>query len=221
MLKQKLQFLLIASHHEDIDLIEQSLKQEMDVVFYAQDTFKKGEDFLSQHAIDVVICHVQVPDRDAMEFISHLIENGKKYYFIVIGNGHFIAEKEAYIAGAHDYMDRDHLHHIGVKLKNLVHFLQQKSAQKNSTRLIIDEEKFIVLKNELPYFLPSKEFEMIKMFCSSPEKIFSREEIANQVWKSPLVAKSRIIDVHITQIRKVLGKEIIRSVKKVGYGLRA
>ena len=87
--------------------------------------------------------------------------------------------------------------------------------------IIIDEEKYLILKESLPYFLPAKEFEIVKLFCASPEKIFSRNEIATSIWKDPLVAKSRIIDVHITHIRKVLGKEIIRSVKKIGYGLRA
>ncbi|HXD94573.1 MAG TPA: winged helix-turn-helix domain-containing protein, partial [Bacteroidia bacterium] len=110
----------------------------------------------------------------------------------------------------------------GFKIKNLVSYLH--NTNKVNTPLpsiIIDEEKYLILKESLPYFLPAKEFEIVKLFCGSPEKIFSRNEIATSIWKDPLVAKSRIIDVHITHIRKVLGKEIIRSVKKIGYGLRA
>ena len=223
MLNEKVHFLLIINDKADALLIESAIKKVVEGEFFIVNTFKKAEERILSHKIDVIISALQLQDRDAIDFIYALKNQSKKHYYIIISeDSSTYIEKEAYKAGANDYLIKTNLDSIGFKIKNLVSYLH--STNKVNTPLpsiIIDEEKYLILKESLPYFLPAKEFEIVKLFCASPEKIFSRNEIATSVWKDPLVAKSRIIDVHITHIRKVLGKEIIRSVKKIGYGLRA
>jgi DNA-binding response OmpR family regulator len=223
LLTEKAHFLLIISDKADALLVENSIKKATEGEFFTVNTFKKAEEYILNHKVDVIISTLQLQDRDAIDFIYTLKTQSKKYYYIIISeDASAYIEKEAYKAGANDYLIKNNLDAIGFKIKNLVAYLQV-TNQVNAIlpSLIIDEEKYLILKENLPYFLPAKEFEMVKLFSAYPEKIFSRNEIAASVWKDPLVAKSRIIDVHITHIRKVLGKEIIRSVKKIGYGLRA
>lgn len=223
MLNEKVHFLLIINDKADALLIESAIKKVVEGEFFIVNTFKKAEERILSHKIDVIISALQLQDRDAIDFIYALKNQSKKHYYIIISeDSSTYIEKEAYKAGANDYLIKTNLDSIGFKIKNLVSYLH--NINKVNTPLpsiIIDEEKYLILKESLPYFLPAKEFEIVKLFCGSPEKIFSRNEIATSIWKDPLVAKSRIIDVHITHIRKVLGKEIIRSVKKIGYGLRA
>jgi DNA-binding response OmpR family regulator len=220
---EKTHLLLVIDNKADALLIENAIKKVVEGDFFIVNTFKKAEERILSHKIDVIISALQLQDRDAIDFIYALKNQSKKHYYIIISeDSSTYIEKEAYKAGANDYLIKTNLDSIGFKIKNLVSYLH--STNKVNTPLpsiIIDEEKYLILKESLPYFLPAKEFEIVKLFCASPEKIFSRNEIATSVWKDPLVAKSRIIDVHITHIRKVLGKEIIRSVKKIGYGLRA
>ena len=223
MLNEKAHFLLIIDNKADALLVENSVKRVIEGDFFTATTFKKAEEYLLKNKVDIIISALQLQDRDAIDFIYSLKALGKKHYHIIISEDlSAYIEKEAYKAGANDYLIKNNLDTIGYKVKNLVTYLHgiNKVAVPLSN-IIIDEEKYLILKENLPYFLPAKEFEMVKLFCASPEKIFSRNEIATCVWKDPFVAKSRIIDVHITHIRKVLGKEIIRSVKKIGYGLRA
>jgi DNA-binding response OmpR family regulator len=223
LLNEKVHFLLIINDKADALLIESAIKKVVEGEFFIVNTFKKAEERILSHKIDVIISALQLQDRDAIDFIYALKNQSKKHYYIIISeDSSTYIEKEAYKAGANDYLIKTNLDSIGFKIKNLVSYLH--NINKVNTPLpsiIIDEEKYLILKESLPYFLPAKEFEIVKLFCGSPEKIFSRNEIATSIWKDPLVAKSRIIDVHITHIRKVLGKEIIRSVKKIGYGLRA
>ena len=223
MLKEKVHFLLIISDKVDALLIETAIKKVTEGEFFISNTFKKAEEFILNNRVDIIISALQLQDRDAIDFIYALKNQIKKHYYIIISeDSSSYIEKEAYKAGANDYLIKNNLDNIGFKIKNLVTYMH--SVNKVTiplSNIIIDEEKYLILKENLPYFLPAKEFEMVKLFCGSPEKIFSRNEIATSIWKDPLVAKSRIIDVHITHIRKVLGKEMIRSVKKIGYGLRA
>jgi len=223
VLHEKIHFLLIIGDKADALLIESSIKKVVEGEFFTASTFKKAEEHILNHKIDVIISALQLQDRDAIDFIYALKAKDKKHYYIIISeDSSAYIEKEAYKAGANDYLVKTNLDTIGFKIKNLMGYLNGTNKEiVPLSSLIIDEEKYLILKENLPYFLPAKEFEIVKLFCGSPEKIFSRNEIATSVWKDPLVAKSRIIDVHITHIRKVLGKEIIRSVKKIGYGLRA
>lgn len=220
---EKVHFLLILSDKADATLIENNIKKVVDGEFFIANTFKKAEEYVLQHKVDIIISTLQLQDRDAIDFIYALKSQNKKHYYIIVSDdSSTYIEKEAYKAGANDYLVKTNIDTIGFKIKNLVTYLHDTTkANAPLPSIIIDEEKYLVLKENLPYFLPAKEFEIVKLFCASPEKIFSRNEIASTIWKDPLVAKSRIIDVHITHIRKVLGKEIIRSVKKIGYGLRA
>ena len=65
--------------------------------------------------------------------------------------------------------------------------------------------------------LPRKEFELLSLLCSQPGKVFSREEILEQIWGNEVVVGGRTIDVHIRKLREKIGDSFIRTVKGVGY----
>lgn len=83
----------------------------------------------------------------------------------------------------------------------------------------IDKEAYMVYRNETPFILPKKEFELLCLLFSKPGKVFRREEIFQAIWNREDNMNSRTIDVHIRRIREKLGEEIIRTVIGVGYKL--
>ncbi len=83
--------------------------------------------------------------------------------------------------------------------------------------IIIDKEKFVVTKGKEEIFLPKKEFEILSLLCSVPGKVFSRKILFDHIWGSKSKSKERTVDVHILNIRKKLGPEIIKTFKGVGY----
>ena len=50
--------------------------------------------------------------------------------------------------------------------------------------------------------LPGKEFELIYLLASKPEKVFKREKIMEKVWGGDVVVGDRTIDVHIRKLRE-------------------
>ena len=58
---------------------------------------------------------------------------------------------------------------------------------------------------------------MIEFMASKPGKVFSREEILEQIWGNEVVVGGRTIDVHIRKLREKIGDAFIRTVKGVGY----
>ena len=83
--------------------------------------------------------------------------------------------------------------------------------------LTIDSERFMIIKDGQEIVLPRKEFNLLKLLYSKPQKVFSREEIFNRVWGSDVVVGDRTIDVHIRKLREKIGEGHIITIKGVGY----
>lgn len=83
--------------------------------------------------------------------------------------------------------------------------------------VIIDREKYIIIKDGAEFSLPRKEFELLALLTSRPDKVFTREEIFEKVWGNDVIVGDRTIDVHIRRIREKLSVENIKTIKGIGY----
>ena len=84
-------------------------------------------------------------------------------------------------------------------------------------KIYVNREQYVIVANNIKVSLPRKEFEMVSLMYFNSNKIFTRLDFAEQIWNSPDVAKSRTIDIHIRNIRRILGNDIIKTTKGVGY----
>ena len=66
--------------------------------------------------------------------------------------------------------------------------------------------------------LTKKEFDMLFLFLSNPDKIFSRDEILDKIWEKNVYVVDRTIDVNINRLRKKLGEYEQHIITKQGYG---
>ena len=83
--------------------------------------------------------------------------------------------------------------------------------------LAIDKERYVVYLDGQEVILPKKEFELLALLHSKPQKVFTRDEIYQAIWGDEIVVGDRTIDVHIRKLREKLGEDYIRTVKGVGY----
>ena len=83
--------------------------------------------------------------------------------------------------------------------------------------LNINFEEYNVFLKDKKISLPRKEFELLKLLASKPDKVFKRESIMQSVWGSDVVVGDRTIDVHIRKLREKLGDSYFSTIKGVGY----
>ena len=83
--------------------------------------------------------------------------------------------------------------------------------------MAIDKERYVVYLDGQEVILPKKEFELLALLHSKPQKVFTRDEIYQAIWGDEIVVGDRTIDVHIRKLREKLGEDYIRTVKGVGY----
>lgn len=83
--------------------------------------------------------------------------------------------------------------------------------------LVVDRSRYMVKMNGEEFFLPKKEFELLSLLASKPNRVFTREEIFGTVWGNNVVVGDRTIDVHIRRLREKIGILNIKTIKGIGY----
>lgn len=90
--------------------------------------------------------------------------------------------------------------------------------------LEVDRDRYLVYRQEggerLSLRFPRKEFELLHFLASHPGKVFTRQELLDQVWGPDVYVVDRTVDVHIRKIREKLGSAYVETVKGVGYKFR-
>ena len=85
------------------------------------------------------------------------------------------------------------------------------------SNLVIDKEKYLVTKDDEELLLPKKEFELLLLLISKPDRVFTRDEIYSSIWGDNIIVGDRTIDVHIRKLREKIGEDHIKTIKGVGY----
>ena len=69
--------------------------------------------------------------------------------------------------------------------------------------------------------LTKTEFDLLMLFLANPNRVFTRDDILNLVWNLDADLNTRTVDVHISNLRKKLGRKgnLLKSVPKMGYKL--
>jgi DNA-binding response OmpR family regulator len=68
--------------------------------------------------------------------------------------------------------------------------------------------------------LTKMEFELLKLFISHPNRVFTREALLNQVWGYENYPTTRTVDNHVVQIRQKFDADLIETIRGIGYRLR-
>lgn len=69
--------------------------------------------------------------------------------------------------------------------------------------------------------LTKMEFELLKLFLEHPDRVFSREELLNQVWGYNQFPTTRTVDTHLVQLRQKFGEDRFETIRGVGYRLKS
>ena len=80
-----------------------------------------------------------------------------------------------------------------------------------------------VTRDGRPIHLGPTEFRLLRFLMQHPGRVFSREQLLDQVWGHDVYVEPRTVDVHIRRLRKALNEhsqaDIVRTVRSAGYSL--
>jgi two-component system alkaline phosphatase synthesis response regulator PhoP len=188
---------------------------------------KEAIDIARKEIPHLIVLDVMMPDMDGIETCSRMNELPELEHSIKIfltARTEDYSQIAGFDAGADDYIAKPIKPKIFLsKVKALLRRSKKPEAQQEETRLIklpeltIDLDRYVVIRNQQEIVLPKKAFELLKLLCSKPGKVFTREEILSKIWGEQVVVGDRTIDVHIRKIRDKLSLNNIYTIKGVGY----
>ena len=89
--------------------------------------------------------------------------------------------------------------------------------------LRLDRLEKRVFRDTIEIQLGPTEFRLLEFFLTNPKRVFTRDQILENVWPNNINVESRTIDVHVRRLRKSINidktKELIRTVRSSGYSL--
>ena len=174
---------------------------------------------------NLIIMDIMMPKMDGIEACEKLRSDEKFNDTIIMfltARGEDYSHVAAYDAGADDYVTKPVKPKVLVsKVKGLLRRLKKVIA-KDINEIVfddikIDREKYKVYISNNVLNLPRKEFELLYLLASKPDKVYKREKIMETVWGSEVVVGDRTIDVHIRKLREKVGDKYFKTIKGVGY----
>ena len=224
MKKSDIKILCVDDEPDILEILKYNLSNEGYNVSTAADG-KSAIKIANDTIPNLIIMDVMMPNMDGIEACEKLRSDEKFNDTIIMfltARGEDYSHVAAYDAGADDYVTKPVKPKVLVsKVKGLLRRLQKVIA-KDINEIVfhdikIDREKYKVFISDNVLNLPRKEFELLYLLASKPDKVFKREKIMDTVWGSEVVVGDRTIDVHIRKLREKVGNKYFKTIKGVGY----
>jgi len=185
-------------------LICATLKQNGYSTFEAEDG-EVGLDVLDTTHIDLIICDIMMPNMDGYEFTETLRDGHCETPIIIVTAKEQLEDKKkGFSIGADDYMVKpidfeELILRIGAILRRSKIVNDHKITIGNT---VLDYNSLSVTSNGECNTLPKKEFYLLFKLVSSPDTIFTRRQLLDEIWGMESMADERTVDVHIKRIRE-------------------
>jgi len=218
----KFKILLVDDEEDILEFLGYNLRKEGFNVYKASNGHEAIK-VASREKPHLIVMDVMMPEMDgitAVKEIRNIKSLDDTLIVFLTARSEDYSQIAGFEAGADDYVPKP------IKIKVLVSRIEallRRSLKKKNTDiitvndLVIDSEKYIVVKKGKEISLPKKEFKLLRLLASVPNKVFTREEIFHKVWGDDVVVGDRTIDVHVRKIREKIGINNIKTVKGVGY----
>ena len=224
MKKSDIKILCVDDEPDILEILKYNLSNEGYNVSTAADG-KSAIEMAYNISPNLIIMDVMMPNMDGIEACEKLRSDEKFNDTIIMfltARGEDYSHVAAYDAGADDYVTKPVKPKVLVsKVKGLLRRLKKVIA-KDINEIVfddikIDREKYKVYISDNVLNLPRKEFELLYLLASKPDKVYKREKIMEAVWGSEVVVGDRTIDVHIRKLREKVGDKYFKTIKGVGY----
>lgn len=217
--------LIIDDEPEICEILEFNLVSEgFDVVvsYSAEEADLKLDDTFSLILLDVMMGGIS-----GYKFAEQIRKKGKTIPIIFLtaksGENEMLT---GFSVGGDDYIAKPFsIKEVVARVKAVIKRTPQKTISTVPNELEFNPLKIDTVLKEIKINgerveLTKKEFEIILLLAQNPERIFSREDIIEMLWKDTPFITVRTVDVHITRLRKKMGECATMISNRSGYGYR-
>lgn len=208
---------------EDDSQLGNGMRVGLERAGYAVDWLTDGDEAqqaLQSESFDLMVLDLGLPKLDGLSVLKQIRDKGEDLPVLILTARDTVADRVTGLDyGADDYMikpfDLDELY-------ARIRALSRRKVDRASPLvrygdIEVDPAARTVMKEGKPVMLPAKEFSILILLLDNVGRVMSREQIEEKVYNWNDSVESNATEVHIHHLRKKLGKELIVTVRGVGY----
>jgi two-component system alkaline phosphatase synthesis response regulator PhoP len=200
---------------------------------YTAENGREGIEKINQINFDLIILDLMMPEVDGIQLCKYVRGNEKFETIPIIMLTAKSTETDKIFGleiGADDYITKPFsVKELQARVKAL---LRRSSMESNTTEEVINYKNMkintsqhIVSINDEEIRLTLKEYEVLLLLATNKGKVFTRDNLLNEVWGYDYIGETRTVDVHIRHLRKKIEflddeNEYIETVRGVGYKIK-
>lgn len=208
---------------EDDPLIGDGLNIGLGKLGFTVDWFKNGLDgreALYQAPYEAVVLDLGLPGIDGLTILKEWRGQGRKEPVLILtAQGDVDQRVIGLESGADDYLAKPFaLAEVSARLKALIRRRNDiLSPTITHGQLVFNPQTRVVMLNGRIVSLAPKELLLLELLLTNKNKVLSKETIENKIYSWDDDVSSNAVEVHVHHLRRKLGKNIIKTINKIGY----
>ena len=111
-----------------------------------------------------------------------------------------------------------------MRVEAVLRRLKDRNNQEPMTTLVyqnirLNRESHSVFVDEIPVSLTYTEYGILELFMLHPDRVFTRDNLLNEVWGYDFFGEEKTVNIHIMNLRRKIGADFIETIRGVGYRL--
>lgn len=211
---------------EDNNNLRMLMSDRLEMEGYKIFQSKNGEealDVLDNNKIDLLITDIMMPVMDGYQLIEILRQSGYNMPILMVTAKDTFEDKEmGFRLGTDDYMVKPiNINEMVLRISALLRRVQ--IINENILQIgdiVLNYDTLTVDTGEEVYELPKKEFYLLYKLLSYPKKIFTRQQLLDDIWGMDAEVDERTVDSHIKKLRKKFSEREefkIITIRGLGY----
>lgn len=234
MSERKANILVVDDEERIRRLLRMYLEKEGYIIDEAEDGERALHKALDQD-FDLILLDLMLPGIDGIEVCTRLRQHKSTPVIMLTAKGEEANRVQGFEVGADDYVvkpfsPREVIYRVKAILRrsSATAYLSKDANSSNNIvfpHLVIEHDAHRVSAGGQEIALTPKEYELLHYLASTPDKVFSREELLKDVWNYEFFGDLRTVDTHVKRLREKLNKvspdaaAMIMTVWGVGYKL--
>ncbi|WP_342423923.1 response regulator transcription factor [Paenibacillus sp. FSL E2-0178] len=162
-------------------------------------------DVLDKEYIDLIICDIMMPRMDGFELTRTLRDNNQQLPILMVtARENFADKQQGFLVGIDDYMVKpinvnEMILRVGALLRR-AKIISERKIEWGET--VLDYDTLTVIQGLESILLPQKEFYLLYKMISYPNKIFTKQQLMDEIWGMDSESDEHTVVVHINRLRE-------------------